>query len=75
MIGQDPATAAARLADAFETVSAERLLDTPFVLLARNPAHGADIIAERHERYGFQGLTTQEPYLEALGQVIAAHRK
>lgn len=75
VIGEDPATAAARLAEEFETVSAEQLLDTPFVLLARDPAHAADIIAERHERYGFHGLITHEPYLDALGQLIVAHRK
>lgn len=34
VIGEDPAAAAARLAAEFETVSAEELLDTPFVLLA-----------------------------------------
>lgn len=74
VIGEDPETAAARLAEELRTISAEQLLDSPFVLLARDPTHAAEIIAERHDRYGFRGFTTHQPYLEALGQVIEAHR-
>lgn len=74
VLGEDPADAAIRLAREFSAVSAEELLDTPFVLLARNAKHAAEIITERQRRFGFDSFITHEPNLEALGQVIAAHR-
>ena len=74
VIGEEPEHAAARLASASKTVTSERLLDTPFVLLARDRAHAAELIAERHERFGFNCFTTHEPYLDALGELIAAYR-
>jgi probable F420-dependent oxidoreductase len=74
VIGEEPETAAASLAEQFGTISAEQLLDTPFALLARDPAHAAEIIAERRDRFGFHSFTTHQPYLEALGQVIDAYR-
>ncbi len=73
MIGEDPAAAAARLAAEFGS-SAEQLLDTPFVLLARDQSHAAELLAERHERFGFDSFTTHEPNLDALGQIIGVHR-
>ena len=73
-IGEDPATSAARLAAEFGRVSAEDLLDTPFVLLARDGAHAAELLAERHERFGFDGFTTHQASLDALGDVISAYR-
>jgi probable F420-dependent oxidoreductase len=75
VIGEEPEIAAARLADAFETVARERLLDTPFVLLARDRAHAAELIAERCDRFGFDCFSTHEPYLDALGELIAAYRR
>jgi probable F420-dependent oxidoreductase len=74
-IGEDPDTSAARLASEFGGVSAEELLDTPFVLLARDRAHAAEILAERHERFGFDCFITHQPSLDALGEVISAHRR
>jgi alkanesulfonate monooxygenase SsuD/methylene tetrahydromethanopterin reductase-like flavin-dependent oxidoreductase (luciferase family) len=71
VIGQDPTAAAARLATEFRTVSTEQLLDTPFVLLARDRSHAVRLLAERHERFGFDSFTTHEPNLDALGQIIA----
>jgi hypothetical protein len=44
------------------------------VLLARDRAHAAELIAERHDRFGFNCFTTDEPYLDALGELIAAYR-
>ena len=75
VIGEEPQDAAARLASEFETVTSEQLLDTPFVLLARDPAHAAQLVAERHERFGFDHFITHEPYLPALGLLIAAYRR
>ncbi len=74
VIGQDPTIAAARLAQSFATVAAEELLDSPFVLLARDRPHAAEIIAERRERFGFDSFMTHEPFLEELGSLIATHR-
>lgn len=74
MIGEEPEHAAARVASAFKTLTSERLLDTPFVLLARDRAHAAELIAERHDRFGFNCFTTHEAYLDALGELIAAYR-
>jgi hypothetical protein len=50
----------------------QQLLDSPFVLLARDAAHAADVLLERNAVYGFDSVTTHQPHLEALGQVIAA---
>jgi probable F420-dependent oxidoreductase len=74
VIGEDPSAAAARLAAEIKTISAEQLLDTPFLLLARDRAHAIELIAERHERFGFDSFSTHEPNLETLGEVIAGHR-
>ena len=74
VIGKDPAAAAARLAEPFETVSAEQLLHSPFVLLARDRSNAAEIIAERREHFGFDSFVTHEPFLDELGSLIAAQR-
>ena len=74
-LGEEPAVAAARLAAEFGSISAEQLLDTPFVLLARDPSHAAEIIAKRGERFGFDSFMTHDRNLEALGKVIAAYRR
>jgi probable F420-dependent oxidoreductase len=74
-IDAEPAIAAARLAADSRPLSTEQLLDTPFVLLARDPSHAAEIIAERHERFGFASFMTHEPNLEAFGEVISAYRR
>ena len=73
VIGQEPTAAARRLAESFATVSAEQLLDSPFVLLARDPSHAAQIIADRRERFGFDSVMTHQPFLDELGRLIAAH--
>lgn len=71
-LGADPKAAAEDLAAEWGGISAEQLLDTPFVLLARDPLHAAEILAQRREEFGFDSFMTHEPNLEALGQVIAA---
>jgi probable F420-dependent oxidoreductase len=75
VIGEPPAQAARRLAESFQTLSAELLLDTPFVLLAHDRAHAAEILAQRRERFGFDGFSAHQPALEALGELIAAARR
>jgi hypothetical protein len=53
-------------------ITPEQLLDTPFVLLARDATHAIEILAQRHEDFGFDSFTTHEPNLDALGQILAA---
>lgn len=71
-LGADPSLAAKDLAAEWGAISAEQLLDTPFVLLARDRSHAADILTQRAQEFGFDSFTTHEPNLEALGEVIAA---
>jgi probable F420-dependent oxidoreductase len=74
VIGEAPATAAARLAPEYRTITAGQLLDTPFVVLARDASHAAELIAERQERFGFDSFMTHEFNLDALGHVISAYQ-
>ena len=71
-LGADPDIAAEKLAAEWGHISAEQLLDTPFVLLARDGSQAAEILAQRGDEFGFDSFTTHEPNLEALGQAIAA---
>lgn len=71
-LGQHPAVAAEDLAAEWGDISAEQLLDSPFVLLARDGSQAADILAHRRQEFGFDSFITHEPNLEALGQVLAA---
>jgi len=71
-LGSDPKTAAETLAAEWGDISPGQLLDTPFVLIARDGSHAAEILAQRHEDFGFDSFTTHEPNLDALGDVIAA---
>ena len=71
-LGEDPNLAAETLSAEWGDIDAAKLLDTPFVLLARDRSHGAEILAQRHEQFGFDSFTTHEPNLDALGHLIAA---
>lgn len=71
-LGADPKTAAEELAAEWEGISAVQLLDTPFVLLARDASHAAELLAQRREDFGFDSFMTHEPNLGALGQIIDA---
>lgn len=74
-LGQRPADAAAQIAaSAPDRLSVDKLLDTPFALFARDVQEAADELRRRQQIYGFDGFTTHQPYLESLGQVIAAYR-
>lgn len=67
-------TAAQMAAGAPDRLSVEQLLHTPFALFARDADEAADELQRRRQVYGFDCFTTHQPYLEALGQVIAAYR-
>jgi probable F420-dependent oxidoreductase len=71
-LGTDPTIAAEELAAEWGDITAEQLLDTPFVLLAHDATHAIEILAQRHEDFGFDSFTTHEPNLDALGQILAA---
>ena len=71
-LGTDPQAAAERLAAEWGDITAEQLLDTPSILLARDASHAAEILAQRHEDFGFDSFTTHEPNLDTLGQILAS---
>ncbi len=73
-LDRDPGGRADRFAADAPGVTAAELLDSPFVLFARDEDEAARELRRREELYGFDGVTTHEPYLEALGEVIAAYR-
>jgi probable F420-dependent oxidoreductase len=70
-LGTDPRIAAEELATEWGDITAEQLLDTPFVLLAQDATHATEILAQRHEHFGFDSFTTHEPNLDSLGQILA----
>lgn len=72
--GRVPAEAAPKIAANAPGLAVEQLLDTPFVLLARDADEAADELRQRQQVYGFDSVTTHQPNLEALGEVIAAYR-
>jgi probable F420-dependent oxidoreductase len=75
VIGRDPEDAAAEIAaSAGGHLTVEQLLDTPFVLLAQDVSHAVAELRRCQQVYGFDSVTTHQPNLEALGEVIAAHR-
>lgn len=51
-------------------LTAEEILDTPFVLLGTE-AQIAEQLRERRERFGFSYVTVHAPFLDVLGPVIA----
>lgn len=74
VLGQDPEKVAAEIAADADDATVGQLLDTPFVLLAQDPRLAADELRRRQQVYGFDSVTTHEPNLEALGEVMAAYR-
>ena len=74
VLGADPAASAAVVAASAPGLTVAQLLDSPFVLLARDAAEAAEELRRRRERFGFDSVTTHQPYLEALGEVIRAYR-
>jgi len=74
IIGQSPATSAAEMAAAVPWLTADEILASPFVLYAADAEEAAGELARRREIYGFDSVTTHQPSMEALGEVIAAYR-
>jgi probable F420-dependent oxidoreductase len=74
VIDADPAGPAARFAAAVPDLTPDQVLASPFVLLASDAAAAAAELRRRREEYGFDSVTTHQPSMEALGQVIAAYR-
>jgi hypothetical protein len=75
VVGKSPAESAGQMAATVPGLTAEQILDSPFVLYAEDTADAADELRIRHERYGFDSITTHQPSMEALGEVIAAYRR
>jgi probable F420-dependent oxidoreductase len=74
VVGKSPAEAAAEMAAAEPTLTEEQILASPFLLYAADADQAAHELRRRHEQYGFDSVTTHQPSMEALGQVIAAYR-
>jgi probable F420-dependent oxidoreductase len=74
VVGKDPREAAAEMAAAVPRLRIEQILDSPFVLYAEDAGQAARELLRRREVYGFDCVTTHQPSMEALGQVIAACR-
>ena len=74
VIGKSPEQAAAELAADAPTLTEQQILDSPFILHAVDANQAADELRHRHQQYGFDSVTTHQPSMEALGQVIAAYR-
>ena len=74
VVGQSPAESAGEMAAYVPGLTVEQVLDSPFVLYAESAAGAAEELRRRHERYGFDSITTHQPSMEALGKVIAACR-
>jgi probable F420-dependent oxidoreductase len=70
----DPERNAGEWAGDSPFLSARQVLDSPFVLFAPDADQAAQELRRRYEKYGFDSVTTHQPSMEALGQVIAAYR-
>lgn len=68
----DPAEQAAEIARANPHVSAQEVLDCPFVLLATDAEDAARQLDQRADLYEFDSVTTHQSNLETLGQVMQA---
>lgn len=56
-------------------MSVDELLDSPFALFAPSAQEAAEELERRRVRYGLTSVTVHQPGLEALGEVLAAHRR
>src|SRR6266704_3067675 len=73
VVGRKSADAAGEMARAV-SLSVAEILNNPFALYAEDAAQAAEELRRRHALYGFDSVTTHQPSMEALGEVIAAYR-
>jgi hypothetical protein len=66
--------AATQMAASLPDLTVKQVLDSPFVLFAPTAEQGAEQLRQRQQVYGFDSITTHQPHLEALGELIAASR-
>ncbi|MGF1648634.1 MAG: TIGR03621 family F420-dependent LLM class oxidoreductase [Kineosporiaceae bacterium] len=71
-VGRPPEESAAEIAAGVPGLSPAAALESPFLLLAADPAAGARELLRRREVYGFDQFSTHEANLESLGRVIEA---
>lgn len=74
VIGREPERVAAEIAAEAPALTVEQILDTPFALFARDAADAAGELRRRRRLYGFDCVTTHQPEMEALAEVMAAYR-
>ncbi|MDL5156426.1 TIGR03621 family F420-dependent LLM class oxidoreductase [Actinomycetospora termitidis] len=75
VVDREPEAAAREFAAAVgDRITVDELLDTPFVLFAPSAADAAEELERRRVRYGLTSVTTHEPSMSALGEVLAAYR-
>jgi probable F420-dependent oxidoreductase len=74
LLGRQSEVAAADMAAAMPGLSVKHILDTPFFLLALDADQAADQLRQRHRLYGFDSVTTHQPHMDALGEVMASYR-
>ena len=73
-LGPKPEEAAAQVAASVPGLTVEQLLDSPFVLFSHTAEQAAEELRRRHEVYNFDSVTTHQPHLEALAELMAAYR-
>jgi probable F420-dependent oxidoreductase len=69
----DPQRAAAQFAARVPSLDPQRVLDSPFVLLAGDARQAAAELRERSERWGIGSVTTLWPSMDALNAVREAY--
>jgi hypothetical protein len=75
VVDRPPEQAAAEMAtETGGRFSVEELLDTPFLLLAENPAAGAAELLRRSQRYGITSWMTHAPSAQQFAAVLRAWR-
>jgi probable F420-dependent oxidoreductase len=75
VVDGDPQQAAAAFAsEVGGEVNATEILDSPFVLMSPDPTQAVAELRRRKAVFGFDSVTTHQPSMEALGEVVAAFR-
>lgn len=74
VIDRDPEEAAAEIVATAPGLTVEQVLDTPFALFARDAQDAAEELRRRHRLYGFDSVTTHQPNLDVLAEVMVAYR-